>query len=106
MTKKHSKEDGSGECHLPERGTASVARSGPTLRGSRRIRGLRSRFPTGLVYSAPAGDDRLRDAEALGSLRNVWHVLKRVLDKAGLRHIRIHDLRYAYATPLLQAGHR
>ena len=36
--------------------------------------------------------------------RNVRHVLKRVLEKAGLRHIRIHDLRHTYATLLLQAG--
>ena len=36
--------------------------------------------------------------------RNVRHVLKRVLEKAGLRHIRIHDLRHTYATLLLHAG--
>jgi hypothetical protein len=36
--------------------------------------------------------------------RNVRHVFKRVLEKAGLRHIRIHDLRHRYATLLLQAG--
>ena len=36
--------------------------------------------------------------------RNVRHVFKRVLEKAGLRHIRIHDLRHTYATLLLQAG--
>jgi integrase len=35
--------------------------------------------------------------------RNVRHILKRVLEKAGLRHIRIHDLRHTYATLLLQA---
>ena len=36
--------------------------------------------------------------------RNVRHVLKRVLEKAGLRHFRIHDLRHTYVTLLLQAG--
>ena len=36
--------------------------------------------------------------------RNVRHVLKRVLEKAGLRHIRIHDQRHTYVTLLLQAG--
>jgi integrase len=36
--------------------------------------------------------------------RNVRHVFRRVLERAGLRHIRIHDLRHTYATLLLQAG--
>jgi integrase len=31
-------------------------------------------------------------------------VFKRVLEKAGLRHIRIHDLRHTFASLLLQAG--
>ena len=31
-------------------------------------------------------------------------MFKRVLEKAGLRHIRIHDLRHTYTTLLLQAG--
>jgi integrase len=38
--------------------------------------------------------------------RNVRHVFKRVLEKAGLGHMRIHDLRHTYATLLLQAGRR
>ena len=36
--------------------------------------------------------------------RNVRHVLTRILEKANLRQIRIHDLRHTYATQLLQAG--
>jgi integrase len=36
--------------------------------------------------------------------RNVRDLFKRMLEKAGLRHIRIHDLRHTYATSLLQAG--
>ena len=38
--------------------------------------------------------------------RNVRHVFTRLLDKAALRQIRIHDLRHTYATLLLQAGAR
>jgi integrase len=34
--------------------------------------------------------------------RNVRHVFKRLLAKAALRHIRIHDLRHTYASLLLQ----
>ena len=36
--------------------------------------------------------------------RNVRHVFKRMLEKAQLRHIRIHDLRHAFASLLLQQG--
>jgi integrase len=36
--------------------------------------------------------------------RNVRHVFTRILEKAELRQIRIHDLRHTYATLLLQAG--
>ncbi len=36
--------------------------------------------------------------------RNVWHVFTRLLAKAGLRHIRIHDLRHTFASLLLQQG--
>jgi integrase len=36
--------------------------------------------------------------------RNVRTVLTRLLDKAGLRHIRIHDLRHTFASLLLQQG--
>lgn len=36
--------------------------------------------------------------------RNVRHVFTRILAKAELRQIRIHDLRHTYATLLLQAG--
>jgi integrase len=36
--------------------------------------------------------------------RNVRHVFTRMLEKADLRQIRIHDLRHSYATLLLQAG--
>jgi integrase len=36
--------------------------------------------------------------------RNVRHVFTRMLEKAELRQIRIHDLRHSYATHLLQAG--
>ena len=36
--------------------------------------------------------------------RNVRHVFKRMLLKAGLRHIRIHDLRHTFASLLLQQG--
>ncbi len=36
--------------------------------------------------------------------RNVRHVFKRLLAKAALRHIRIHDLRHTYASLLLQNG--
>lgn len=36
--------------------------------------------------------------------RNVQHVFKRMLDKAKLRHIRIHDLRHTFASLLLQQG--
>lgn len=36
--------------------------------------------------------------------RNVRHVFTRLLDKAGLHHVRIHDLRHTYATLLLLAG--
>jgi integrase len=37
-------------------------------------------------------------------VRNVRHVFSRLLEKAELRQIRIHDLRHTYATLLLQAG--
>ena len=36
--------------------------------------------------------------------RNVRHVFTRLLERAELRQIRIHDLRHTYATLLLQAG--
>src|SRR5256885_15178537 len=36
--------------------------------------------------------------------RNVRHVFTRILEKAKLRQIRIHDLRHTYATLLLHAG--
>jgi integrase-like protein len=36
--------------------------------------------------------------------RSVRHVFTRILEKANLRQIRIHDLRHTYATLLLQAG--
>ncbi len=36
--------------------------------------------------------------------RNVRHVFKRLLEKADLRQIRIHDLRHTYASLLLQQG--
>ena len=36
--------------------------------------------------------------------RNVRHVFKRLLEKAELRQIRIHDLRHTYASLLLQQG--
>ena len=36
--------------------------------------------------------------------RNVRHVFTRMLEKAGLRHIRIHDLRHTFASLLLQQG--
>ena len=36
--------------------------------------------------------------------RNVRHVFTRMLEKAELRKIRIHDLRHSYASLLLQAG--
>ena len=36
--------------------------------------------------------------------RNVRTVLTRLLEKAGLRHIRIHDLRHTFASLLLQQG--
>jgi integrase len=36
--------------------------------------------------------------------RNVRHVFRRMLEKAELRQIRIHDLRHSYATHLLQAA--
>jgi integrase len=36
--------------------------------------------------------------------RNVRHVFTRMLEKAELRQVRIHDLRHSYATHLLQAG--
>ena len=36
--------------------------------------------------------------------RNVRHVFTRLLAKANLRQIRIHDLRHTYATLLLSAG--
>jgi integrase len=36
--------------------------------------------------------------------RNLRHVFKRLLEKAGMRHMRIHDLRHTYASLLLQAG--
>jgi integrase len=36
--------------------------------------------------------------------RNVRHVFHRVLEHAGLPHMRIHDLRHTYASLLLQAG--
>jgi integrase len=35
---------------------------------------------------------------------NVGHAFRRLLERAGLRQIRIHDLRHTYATLLLQAG--
>ncbi len=35
---------------------------------------------------------------------NVRHVLKRILEKAELRHIRIHDLRHTFASLLIQNG--
>jgi integrase len=38
--------------------------------------------------------------------RNVRHVFTRLLEKAEVRQIRIHDLRHSYATQLLQAGAR
>jgi hypothetical protein len=36
--------------------------------------------------------------------RNVRHVFDRMVTKAGLRHIRIHDLRHTFASLLLQQG--
>ena len=36
--------------------------------------------------------------------RNVRHVFQRLLEKAELRQVRIHDLRHTYATLLLKAG--
>jgi integrase len=36
--------------------------------------------------------------------RNVRTAFTRLLEKAGLRHIRIHDLRHTYASLLLQQG--
>lgn len=36
--------------------------------------------------------------------RNVRHVFTRMLEKAELRQMRIHDLRHTFATLLLQAG--
>ncbi len=36
--------------------------------------------------------------------RNVRHVFERMLKRAGLRHIRIHDLRHTFASLLLQQG--
>ena len=36
--------------------------------------------------------------------RNVRHVFTRMLEKAELRQIRIHDLRHTYASLLLQQG--
>jgi integrase len=36
--------------------------------------------------------------------RNVRHVFARVPERAELRQVRLHDLRHAYATLLLQAG--
>jgi integrase len=36
--------------------------------------------------------------------RNMRHVFTRMLEKAELRRIRIHDLRHSYATHFLQAG--
>jgi integrase len=36
--------------------------------------------------------------------RNVRHVFKRMLEKAKLRHLRIHDLRHTFASLLLQQG--
>jgi integrase len=36
--------------------------------------------------------------------RNVRTVFTRLLDEAGLRHIRIHDLRHTFASLLLQQG--
>jgi site-specific recombinase XerD len=36
--------------------------------------------------------------------RNLRHVLKRMLEKAELRQLRIHDLRHTFASLLLQQG--
>jgi integrase len=36
--------------------------------------------------------------------RNIRHVFKRMLEKAALRHIRVHDLRHTFASLLLQQG--
>jgi integrase len=44
-----------------------------------------------------------RDGTALEE-RNVRHVFTRILEKAELRQLRVHDLRHTFATQLLQAG--
>jgi integrase len=36
--------------------------------------------------------------------RNIRHVFNRMLEKAALRHIRVHDLRHTFASLLLQQG--
>ncbi|HYT73688.1 MAG TPA: tyrosine-type recombinase/integrase [Vicinamibacterales bacterium] len=36
--------------------------------------------------------------------RSGWTVFARLLEKAGLRHIRIHDLRHTFASLLLRLG--
>lgn len=36
--------------------------------------------------------------------RKIRHVFTRMLEKAELRQVRVHDLRHSYATHLLQAG--
>jgi integrase len=52
---------------------------------------------------APVGVRVSRGHTALEE-RNVRHVFTRILEKANVRQIRIHDLRPTYATLLLQAG--
>ncbi len=50
----------------------------------------------GLVFRSPTG--------APLDQGNVWQAFRRALDRAGLPHIRLHDLRHTAATLLLQRG--
>lgn len=62
------------------------------------VQAITSGKPLGpVLFASPGG--RPKDKSL------VWHILHRSLEKAGLRRIRVHDLRHSYATAMLYELH-
>ena len=95
-----------GRLSAPKSGESGRVDMGPMLAACLQARqgvmaaetAVNGREPLPRVF--PALGDHSRQLNAK-SLQNAW---TRLLTRAGLRHIRIHDLRHTYASSQLQAG--